>query len=375
MNPQPYFVLDGRKRTDGRFRIYLRQNLKPATMIPTDFFVKAKSDFKKGYPKDPVLKNSCLELIKRIEAAEMRLGGASTLRECWDLIKTKPSKSQLVVDNVSVPYRYQIKEFNAKWKVTELDNDHLTAYFQHLKLSLTDRTIGNHIAELKRVGKRVKNYFEVPNELFEFRPKLRQSLPREPLNWIELKRLRSLPTEPALDMFLFECFTGIRYSDITEELKIGSTYILLRQKKTGKITAPALNPIAKEIVIRNSTKNIETGELIFHPHRRAIQTVNRRLKAIAKKHGIKKNLSTHIGRHSYARLLSDLGIPEYIRAIQLGHSPITNTQIYGRSNDYEFASQFVLAAFNRAMASNAKTHEEWFMDVNPTLKEACSKAG
>jgi integrase len=373
MNPLPYFTVDHRKRSDGRFRIYIRQNTKPATVIPTDFFLKSKADFKKGFPKDVVLKNSCLAILKKLEDIEKKVGGASTLGECWDIMKTKPTKSEFVVDWIVKPNRFQLKEFNPKLKFSELTRDNLSAYLQHLKAKVKDTTVGNHIAELKRVAKSAKRYFDVPEDLFAFKPKLKQSLPREPLNWIELMKLYRLPVDPALDMFLFECFTGIRYSDLTDDLRVNDNHIVLIQRKTGKISAPALNPLAKSILQRNSVRTID-GALQFSAHRRAIQTINRRLKTIAEKHGINKNLSTHIGRHSFAKLLSDLGIPENIRAIQLGHSPISNTQIYGRSTDYEFASRFVLMAFKRAMESKAVTYEDWLMDINPTFRDIYSKA-
>lgn len=376
MNPLPYFVVDSRKRSDGRYRIYIRQNTKPATMIPTAYFLDKPSEFKKGMPKDLILKNSLNALMKSLFDIERKLGGASTLKECWDIYQAKPSMSPYVRDWVILPMRHQIEKFDSKWKLSDLTIDKLAGYFKHLKAeTLRDTTIGNHIAELKRAGKLAKRKsLEVPDELFEFKPKLRQALPKESLNWIELMKLLNLSRDPALDMFLLECFTGIRYSDLTEELQINETHILFRQKKTGKVAAPALNPIAKSIIMRNSVVDIEDGRRKFVPHRRKIQTINRRLKDIAEAHGIKKNLSTHIGRHSYAKLLADLGIPEGVRAIQLGHKPVGNTQRYGLSSDYEFASQLVLKAFQRAMESKAKTYEQWLMDINPIYRDIYSKA-
>jgi|SRR6267142_2282161 len=375
MNPMPYFTLDTRKRTDGRFRIYIRQNTKPATVIPTDYFLNRPSEFRKGLPKDITVKNWCDALIKALVATEKKLGGASTLRECWDVYKAKPDKSELVKDWVILPMRKQLNKFNPKWKISELTNDNLTAYLRHLRVKeLKDTTIANHMAELKRAGKKAKHFFDVPVDLYEFKPKLKQALPREPLNWIELMKLYNLHRDPALDMFLLECFTGIRYSDLNEDLQINKTYIQFVQKKTGKVAAPALNPLAKSIIDRNSIVDIEDGKRKFIPHRRAIQSINRRLKSIAKTHGIKKNLSTHIGRHSFAKLLSDLGIPENIRALQLGHSPLSNTQMYGRSADYEFASRLVLTAVKRAIESKAETYEEWLSDMSPMYKEFYSKA-
>ena len=373
MNPLPYFALDRRKRSDNRYRLYIRQNLKPPIVIPTDFFVKSPGDFKKGSPKDPVLRNLCNELMKKIESVESTLGGTANLRQCWEALNKKPDKSEFVKDWVILPNRYQLNKFNSKWKVSELNKENLLSYLQHLRKELKDTTVGAHIAELKRAGKKAMKFFPVPDELFDFKPKLKKSLPREPLNWIELMKLYKLPRNPALDMFLFECFTGIRYSDLNENLKFYPTYILLIQKKTGSIAAPSLNPLAKTILSRNCIRRID-GTVEFVPYKVAVQSINRRVKAIAKKYGIQKNLSTHIGRHSYSKLLSDLGIPENYRAMQLGHQPISNTQMYGRSSDYEFASQLVLKAFKRAIASSAETYDEWLMDVNPVFKDILSQA-
>lgn len=376
MNPLPYFVLDSRQRSDGRFRVYIRQNTKPPIVIPTDYFVARESEFRKGWPKDPVLHNSCSALLRRLLDIEKKLGGASHLRECWEILRQKPTMSDFVKDWVIIPMRHQITEFNARWRVSDLTAEKLNGYLRHLKeAKLKDTTIGNHIAELKRAASKAKQKaLDVPDDIFGFKPRLKQAMPKEPLNWIELMKLYNLPPDPTLDMFLLECFTGIRYSDLTDELVINETHILFRQKKTGRVAAPALNPLAKAIIERNSVLDIDDGRRKFVPHRRAVQSINRKLKTIASNHGIRKNLSTHIGRHSYAMLLGDLGVPENIRAIQLGHSPIGNTQMYGRSSDYEFASRIVLAAFRRAMASKGRTYEEWLMEMNPMLSEVYAVA-
>ncbi|WP_304487068.1 tyrosine-type recombinase/integrase [Dysgonomonas sp. ZJ709] len=62
----------------------------------------------------------------------------------------------------------------------------------------------------------------------------------------------------------------------------------------------------------------------------ATAIINKRLKEIAIKAQIKKNLSTHVSRHSFATLLISSGEDIYTVSKLLGHTNVKTTQIYAK---------------------------------------------
>lgn len=123
-----------------------------------------------------------------------------------------------------------------------------------------------------------------------------------------------------LDRFLFACFTGLRISDIqnlTEDNFIGG-YIAFKSEKTGKFQKIKLNKTAKKFI---------TEGVIFKG-KYTVEHINRELKFIAKACKLKKHLTFHVSRHSFAtNFLIKGGRVENLQKI-LGHSNIRETMIY-----------------------------------------------
>lgn len=124
----------------------------------------------------------------------------------------------------------------------------------------------------------------------------------------------------SLGYFLFACFTGLRLSDVMnltrKELHDEIQFVSV---KTSKDQIISLNKKAKQI--------IESYDRLFvdfiHPN-----TINEELKNIMKHLGIKKKISFHCARHSFAtNFLRMGGKPEKLQKL-LGHSKITTTMIY-----------------------------------------------
>ena len=62
----------------------------------------------------------------------------------------------------------------------------------------------------------------------------------------------------------------------------------------------------------------------------ATAIINKQLKRIAEKVGIEKNLSTHVGRHSFATMLVTGDVNLTIIKELLGHSDVKVTQVYAQ---------------------------------------------
>lgn len=123
-----------------------------------------------------------------------------------------------------------------------------------------------------------------------------------------------------LSMFLFSCFTGLRISDIIkiEKENIIGDYIVFIAQKPEKLQRIALN---------NSAKKFLEGDFIFN-NKFTGEHINRTLKDICKITGIKKRVSFHVARHTFAtNFLISGGRVEVLQKI-LGHSKIDETMIY-----------------------------------------------
>jgi integrase/recombinase XerD len=123
-----------------------------------------------------------------------------------------------------------------------------------------------------------------------------------------------------LERFLFSCFTGLRISDskaLTEDNIIENT-IVFTSIKTGKFQRIPMNISAKKYI---------HPKIIFKDNF-SEEFINRELKDIAKLLGIRKKISFHVARHTFAtNFLICGGRVEHLQKI-LGHSKITDTMIY-----------------------------------------------
>ena len=128
------------------------------------------------------------------------------------------------------------------------------------------------------------------------------------------------------DMFLFQCYTGMAFSDmmafsLDKCQKVGDfiTYSAPRIK-TGVVFYIRLLPKALAIAEKYG------GQL----PRVSDQTCNGNLKTIATVTGITKRLTTHVGRHTFATWMLRNGVPIERVSKMLGHKKITQTQRYAK---------------------------------------------
>ena len=124
-----------------------------------------------------------------------------------------------------------------------------------------------------------------------------------------------------LAKFLISCFTGLRISDIQQfkHKNIVNEQLKFTTIKTGKRQTITMNTTVLEIL--KKCPNALTSNI-------SDQKINAHLKEIAKICGIKKVVTFHVARHSFATNFLRLG--GTIEKLQelLGHSSITETRIY-----------------------------------------------
>ncbi|MRT94676.1 site-specific integrase [Ancylomarina sp. 16SWW S1-10-2] len=165
---------------------------------------------------------------------------------------------------------------------------------------------------------------------------------RECLNKEELKSLESLKlTFPRLevvrDMFIFSCYTGLAYIDISnltkDNIRIGidgNLWILLEREKTKTPSNIPILPQANDLIKKYANHPAKKTEQHIFPSF-SNQKLNAYLKELADLASIDKNLTFHIARHTFATTITLAnGVPIESISSMLGHKNIRTTQIYSK---------------------------------------------
>ncbi|WP_373763175.1 site-specific integrase [Porphyromonas loveana] len=171
------------------------------------------------------------------------------------------------------------------------------------------------------------------NHRFHLEPVTRGFLTDEEILKIANKELGIQRLELVRDMFIFSCFTGLAYIDVanlTPEHIVtldDKQWIMTKRQKTNVETNVLLLDIPKSIIAKYNHKTYRDGKLFPILSN---QKTNSYLKEIADLCGIKKNLTFHLARHTFATMSLSKGVPMESVSKMLGHTNIKTTQLYAR---------------------------------------------
>lgn len=241
--------------------------------------------------------------------------------------------SQSTIDKYLL-LRKSLKEFKPKLRLNEIDFKFLHAFRNFL---INEKEIGKGGVwnREKNLRATVKFAFDLklmenyPYRNFKLdKPKSKNTaLSLEELNKIvevDLKGNRRL--EEIRDKFLFACYTGLRFGDMSklkwDNLKNGMIKIV--QEKTKNPVNIPLNDEAKKIIDKNS-KHKEERETVF----RVIsnQKTNYILKDIAILAKVEQKMSFHLARHTFGTILGRSENAFIIMKL-MGHKKISTSAIY-----------------------------------------------
>ena len=162
--------------------------------------------------------------------------------------------------------------------------------------------------------------------------------------YLEIPELRMLENAEAEDMlvkqaFLFSCFTGLRWSDVSQ---LRWSDITEAQGTDGKKryrlsirmqkTQDSISFVLSNEAIRWMPNRTPGTDLVF-PFELTKFQVGFRLKRWIRQSGITKNVTFHSARHTFATMLLTLGADIYTVGKMLGHRNIVTTQIYAKIVD------------------------------------------
>lgn len=206
---------------------------------------------------------------------------------------------------------------------------------------LNNNGVMKHLERLKKLLKLAVNL-----EWLEKDPSVRFSLKfkkynREFLSSSELQQLEDALLSndhhrKTRDIFVFSCYTGLSYSDVKslQEKNIvrgieGKYWIYTQRIKNDQPVKIPLLEKALDILNQYKKQNFTYDNKLLPVF--SNQKINLYLKEVASLLDIKKNLSFHSARHTFATTVTLLnGVPIETVSILLGHSKLSTTQTYAR---------------------------------------------
>lgn len=144
----------------------------------------------------------------------------------------------------------------------------------------------------------------------------------------------SILSNTVRDMFLLSCYSGLRYSDLfslkVSDIDFNKEIISKKMLKTKHNIDIPMNSQIKTLLLKYMVSQ-KSNTKIFREV--SNQVGNSILKEIAKECKINKNITFHVGRHTFASyLVNNCNISLPIVSKLLGHVNIANTLIYTNSN-------------------------------------------
>ena len=254
-----------------------------------------------------------------------------------DRAKNTYNKYLVVRKYVAEFIKFQYKR--SDMAMNELTEEFIRDYCLYLKniVGLAQSSIWIYSIPLKHIVTAAHYNGKIPRNPFAMYHVDPDHKEREFLTLDELTAMTEIKLEDpnmafARDLFVFGCWTGISFIDIknlTEDnisMINGALWIVSKRQKTGVPFQIKLMDIPMQIIGRY--KAFRKGSHLFNIGN--LDSINKRIKKVAAMCGIKKRVSFHVSRHSWAVLALEYGMPIESVSKILGHTNITTTQIYAK---------------------------------------------
>lgn len=245
----------------------------------------------------------------------------------------------------------RIKFHVADYPIEAIDKPFVYEFFAYLQGYRREGNIRCAVnAALKHISrfKRIMN-MALQNEWISSNPVCllnvhKEYVEKEFLTAEELAKVQRLMLKPHLeavrDIFMFSVYTGVAYVDMQlltlENINLGidgSRWLNYhRQKTSQRVAVPLLEP-AEDLIRKYEEYCLGTQNRPLFPVP-CNQVVNRYLKLIMTAAGIKKEVTFHMARHTFATTITlSQGIPIETVSKMLGHASLAITQIYAKIVD------------------------------------------
>ncbi|RTZ06311.1 site-specific integrase [Flavobacterium sp. GSP6] len=273
--------------------------------------------------------------------------------------------------NTSLKHTVEFLEW--KYKVSDIDInkiDHafVTDYEFYLR-SVRNCANNTAVKYLKNFNKIIKicisNGWIDKDPFANYKSKIREVerdyLTQEEVQDIYSKVFATERLNQVKDIFVFSCFTGLAYIDV-KNLTVsnismgidGGKWIFTHRQKTETASRIPLLPIPEELILKyaNHPQCINEDKLLPVLSN---QKMNSYLKKIADVCGIKKDLTFHIARHTFATTVTlTNGVPIESVSKMLGHKNIRTTQHYAKILDKKVSEDMMILRNKMLNCNNYK---------------------
>ena len=315
--------------------------------------VSAQSVLNRYLGKDRPERHTLLEVFREHNEKCRKLSGIdmapatveryeTCLRLTEEFIRTTYKKDDLFLDELS---RQFVEDYELYLKtVRKCCHNTTTKYLKNFKkitrISISKGWMKNDpFADVRFHLENVERDFLEKHEL--------KKLLNKPINILRMAQVR--------DIFAFCCLTGLAFSDV-KQLRPehivtdinGSRWIRKTRQKTGNMCNIPIMDAAQEILSRYSDNAYCQTHGVLLPVC-SNQKMNVYLKELADICGIRKHLSTHTARHTFATLTLASGATIENVAKMLGHSDTKMTRHYARILDSSILRDMQTVAKNMAL--------------------------
>lgn len=298
--------------------------------------VVTAEDVKNSYKGVKEIKKTFLQLFKQFNQQ------LTERKEIDDLSEGRHKRFEILIGKCETFVKYKFKRSDIILEEVKLN---FIVEFEHYLRTVEKighNTSMKYAKDLKQVMKYGAMLEYIPSSPFEhfqcsYRKVKREFLDQEELDLLHKKEFSIKRLEEVRDCYLFSCYTGYAYSDAEaltpEDIAIGidgEKWIIRNRIKTDTTENVPLLPIPLEIIEKYRKQDYCKVNNRLLPMN-SNQRYNAYLKEIADLCGIKKTLTTHTARHTFATtvlLVND--VPMETAMELLGHTDIRTTQIYGK---------------------------------------------
>ncbi|HEX9826740.1 MAG TPA: site-specific integrase [Flavobacteriaceae bacterium] len=167
------------------------------------------------------------------------------------------------------------------------------------------------------------------------------------------------------DLFVFACYTGLSYIDVinlsANDINYGidsELWLIMKREKTNNALRIPILPKALALInkYKENSKALANGTIF---PRMSNQKLNSYLKEIADLCEIRKNLTFHLARHTFATTVTlSNGVPIETVSKLLGHTKIATTQIYAKVIERKVSEDMQqLSSLLKSKQSNNDTNQ------------------
>ena len=258
-------------------------------------------------------------------------------------------------------WNYKVSDMD----IRDIDHEFITTFEFYLK-SMCNCCQNTAVKYIRQLGKVIRfclvNGWIDRNPFINYKGRIKQEdrtfLEQNEVDAIMEKTFNIPRLAIVKDVFLFSCYTGLAYSDVRKLTRNhiglgvdGGRWIFIHRTKTDTRAHIPILPIAAEIIekYRNHPQAQNQGTLLpVHSN----QKMNEYLKEVAQHCGIRKVLTFHVARHTFATTVTiSNNVPIESVSKMLGHKDLRITQHYAKILDRKVGEDMQLLRERLSMAS------------------------